>query len=138
MRRAESLGGLLGLGLIALGVLGFVPGVVQEYAALRWWRGSEAELFGVFRTSILVNLVHLGAGVLGLVAASRWWSVRAFLSGAGAAFFVLGVYGLLVGYAWNFMPFDRAGDWLHIGLGIGMLYAGLAAGLGVLRPAATS
>jgi len=55
---------------------------------------------------------------------------------AGAALFVLGVYGLLVDYTseWNFLPLDRADEWLHIGLGIGMLYAGLAVGLARLRP----
>jgi hypothetical protein len=132
---AESLAGLIGLGLVALGVVGFVPGVVQEYGALTWWRGSAAELFGVFQTSILINLVHIGAGVLGLVAGSRG---RAYLSLAGSAFFALGVYGLLADDAWNFMPFDRAADWLHIGLGVGLLYAGLAAGLAALRPAATT
>jgi hypothetical protein len=131
----ESLAGLFGVGLVALGVLGFVPGVVQEYGALEWWRSSAAELFGVFRTSILSNLLHIGTGVLGLAAGSR---ARAYLSGVGSGFFVLGIYGLLVDDAWNFMPFDRADDWLHIGLGIGMLYGGIAAGLGALRPAATS
>ena len=130
-----SLAGLTGLGLVALGVVGFVPGIVQEYGALEWWRGSAAELFGVFQTSILINLVHIGAGVLGLRAGSRG---RAYLSLVGSAFFALGVYGLLVGYAWNFMAFDRAADWLHIGLGIGMVYAGLAAGFAALRPAAAS
>ncbi len=33
---AESLAGLSGLGLVALGVLGFIPGVVQDYGALQW------------------------------------------------------------------------------------------------------
>ena len=132
---AESLAGLIGLGLVALGVVGFVPGIVQDYGALQWWRGSSAELFGVFQTSILIDLVHIGAGVLGLGAGPRG---RTYLGVIGSAFFGLGVYGLLVDDAWNFMPFDRAADWLHIGLGIGIVYAGVAAGLAALRPAATS
>jgi hypothetical protein len=138
---AESLAGLVGLGLVALGLLGFVPGVVQNYGALHWWQsGSRAELFDVFQTSILLNLVHISAGVLGLVAARGVAAARVYLSGGGTGFFVLGVYGLLIDYGsgWNFLPFDRADDWLHIGLGIGMLYAGLAVGLAWLRPAATS
>ena len=132
---AESVAGLIGLGLVALGVVGFVPGIVQDYGALQWWRGSRAELVGVFETSILINLVHIGAGVLGLAAGSRG---RTYLGVTGSAFFGLGVYGLLVEGAWNFMPFDRAADWLHIGLGIGIVYAGVAAGLAALRPAAAS
>ncbi len=132
---AESLAGLIGLGLVALGVVGFVPGIVQDYGALQWWRGSGAELFGAFQTSILINLVHMGAGVLGLAAGSR---ARTYLGVTGSAFFALGVYGLLVDGAWNFMPFDRAADWLHIGLGVGIVYAGVATGLAAFRPAATS
>jgi Domain of unknown function (DUF4383) len=134
---AESLAGLSGLGLVALGVLGFIPGVVQDYGALQWWKSrSAAELFDVFQTSILLNLVHIGFGVAGLLAARRSATARAYLTGGGAALFVLGVYGLLVDYTseWNFLPFDRADEWLHIGLGIGMLYAGLAVGLARLRP----
>ncbi len=90
----------------------------------------------MFQTSILLNLVHIGFGVAGLLAARRSATARAYLIGGGAALFVLGVYGLLVDYTseWNFLPFDRADEWLHIGLGIGMLYAGLAVGLARLRP----
>lgn len=135
---AESLAGLVGLALVALGVLGFVPGIVQDYAALHWWRsGSAAQLFDLFQTSILLNLLHIGAGVLGLLAARRPATARLYLSGGGAAFFALGVYGLLVDYSsdWNFLPFDRADDWLHVGLGIAMLHAGLGVRLAALRPA---
>ena len=138
---AESLASLLGLALVALGVVGFAPGVVQGYGGLVWWKsGSGAQLFDLFQTSILLNLVHIGFGVAGLVAARRWTTARAYLTVGGTAFFALGIYGLLVDYVsgWNFLPFDRADDWLHIGLGLGMLYAGLAAGLGAFRPATSS
>ena len=135
---AESLAGLVGLALVALGVLGFVPGVVQGYAALHWWQGgSAARLFDLFQTSILLNLVHIGAGVLGLTAAQRPGAARLYLSGGGTGFFGLGVYGLLVDYPsrWNFLPVDRADDWLHLGLGVAMLYAGLGVRLATPRPA---
>ena len=138
---AESLAGLTGLALVALGVVGFIPGVVQHYGELTWWKsGSRAELFGVFQVSILLNFAHVGFGTAGLLAGRRWWTARAYLSGSGTAFFVLGIYGLLVRYTsgWNFLPFDRADEWLHIGLGIGMVYAGAAVGWSALRPAPAS
>jgi Domain of unknown function (DUF4383) len=138
---AESLAGLTGIALVALGVLGFVPGTVQSYGELAWWKsGSRAELFDVFQTSILLNLVHIGLGVAGLVAARRWTTARLYLAIGGAATFGLGIYGLLVSYrsGWNFLSLDRADEWLHIGLGIGMLYAGLGVGLGALRPATST
>jgi hypothetical protein len=137
---AESLAGLFGFAFVTLGVVGFVPGVVQDYGALTWWKdGSAAELFDVFQTSILLNLVRIGFGVAGLLVARSAMTSRAYLSGGGTACFAVGVYGLLIDRAsgWNFLPVDRADDWLHLGLGIAMLYAGLAVGLSALRPAPT-
>ncbi len=144
MRRlitAESLAGLAGVAFVALGVAGFVPGIVQRFDELGWWKsGSGAQLFGIFQTSILLNLVHLGFGVVGLLAARTAVTGRLYLTGGGLAYFGLGVYGLLIdrlGDA-NVIPVDRADDWLHIGLGVALIYAGLAASLSGLRPAAAS
>ncbi len=134
---AESLAGLFGLAFVVLGVLGFVPGIVQDYGELTWWKAdSGAELFGVFQTSILLNLFHIGFGVVGLVAARRAASARGFLTVGGIVSFALGIYGLVVDYGsdWNFAPLDRADDWLHVGAGIAMLYAGVAVGLSAARP----
>jgi hypothetical protein len=137
----ESMAGLFGLAFVVVGVAGFVPGVVDHYQQLGWWRsGSGAQLLGVFQVSILLNLVHLGFGTLGLLLARTTPTARVYLSGGGAAYLALGVYGLLIDRAggWNVVPVDRADDWLHMGLGIAMLYAGLAAALPVLRPAPSS
>lgn len=138
---SESLAGLVGITFVAVGVAGFVPGLVQHYDQLGWWKnGSGAELFGVFQTSILHNLVHLGFGVIGLLAARTVITGRAYLTGGGLAYFALGVYGLLIDRAGdaNVIPVDCAGDWLHLGLGVAMVYAGLAVSLSALRPAAAS
>jgi Domain of unknown function (DUF4383) len=134
---AEGLAGIFALAFILGGVLGFVPGVVQDYRELRWWKsGSGAELFGLFQTSILHNLLSIGVGVVGLVAARRPASARAFLTGGGILLFAIGIYGLLIDYGsdWNFIPVDRADDWLNIGLGLAMLHAGVALRLAPTRP----
>jgi hypothetical protein len=138
---AESFAGLFGLVLVILGVVGFIPGLVQPYGELRWWKnGSGAELFGVFQTSILHNLVYIGFGAAGLLAAKTAMTARAYLSGGGILSFTLGIYGLLIDRfgSSNVVPLDRADDWLHIGLGVTMVYAGLAVTLTALRPAAAS
>ncbi len=138
---AESLAGLVGLGLVILGVMGFIPGLVQHYGQLHWWKnGSGAQLFDVFQTSILHNLVYLGFGAVGLLAAKTAVTARAYLSGGGILSFTLGIYGLLIDRFGNsnVVPVDRADDWLHIGLGVAMIYGGLAVTLTALRPAATS
>ena len=137
----ESMAGLFGMAFVVVGVAGFVPGLVDHYEQLGWWRsGSGAHLLGVFQVSILLNLVHLGFGTLGLLMARTTPTARVYLSGGGAAYLALGVYGLLIDRAgdWNVVPVDRADDWLHLGLGVAMLYAGLAAALPGLRPAQSS
>jgi len=137
----ESLAGLFGMAFVVVGVAGFVPGVVDHYEQLGWWRnGSGAQLLGVFQVSILHNLVHIGFGTLGLLMARTTATARVYLSGGGAAYLALGVYGLLIDRAGdaNVVPVDRADDWLHLGLGVGMIYAGLAAALPGLRPAPSS
>lgn len=134
-----SAAALFGLAIAALGVAGFVPGLVQQYGDLDWWRtGSGAELFGLFQTSILDNLVHIGIGAAGLAAARTVAGGGAYLALGGAVFFALGVYGLVIdrlGDA-NVLPVNRAEDWLDLGLGVTMLYAGIAASAAALRPAA--
>ena len=141
LANAESLAALIGLAFIVVGVLGFVPGVVQDYGELRWWKsGSGADLFGVFQTSILHNLLFIGIGVAGLVASRRPASARSFVTFGGAIYFALGIFGLLVDHesGWNFLPFDRAGDWLQVGIGVAMLYVGLAVRLAPTRPGAAA
>ena len=137
---AESLAAVGGLVFVIVGVAGFVPGLVQHYDQLRWWKnGSGAQLFGVFQTSILHNLVHLGFGAAGLLAARTAVTARAYLSGVGIVYFALGIYGLLIDRfgSSNVVPVDRADDWLHVGLGVAIVYAGLAVALTPLRPAAS-
>ena len=137
----ESLAGLFGMAFVAVGVAGFVPGVVDHYEQLEWWKnGSGAQLLGIFQVSILLNLVHIGFGTLGLLMARTTSTARVYLSGGGAAYLALGVYGLLIDRAGdtNVVPVDRADDWLHLGLGVAMIYAGLAAALPSLRPAPSS
>jgi hypothetical protein len=55
-------------------------------------------------------------------AAPRW-----FLVVGGTAYLALWLYGLAIdhGSAWNFVPVNTADDWLHFGLGIGMVVLGL-------------
>jgi hypothetical protein len=138
---AESLAGLIGLAFVVVGVVGFVPGVVQHYSELHWWKdGSGAQLFSVFQTSILHNLLSVVFGAAGLLAAKTTATARAYLSGGGILTFALGIYGLLIDRAGdaNIVPVNRADDWLDLGVGVLMIYAGLAVSLTAFRPAASS
>jgi hypothetical protein len=89
-------------------------------------KDSGAELLGLFQVSILHNLVHILFGIAGLALARSWDGARTYLIGGGVIYLVLWLYGLFVsaGDDANFVPFNTADDWLHFGLGVGMITLG--------------
>jgi hypothetical protein len=89
---------------------------------------SDAKLLGIFTVSVLHNIVHLLFGVAGLIMGRTVAGARAFLIGGGVIYVLLWLYGLLVdrNSDANFVPFNDADDWLHLGLAIVMIGLGLA------------
>ena len=89
---------------------------------------SGAMLLGLFRVSVLHNLVHLAFGVAGVALARTVPGARNYLIWGGAVYAVLWLYGLLIPHDGpaNFVPVNTADNWLHLVLAIGMI------GLGVL------
>jgi hypothetical protein len=132
-RRTAVQGAALVVGLVFLlvGIAGFVPGVTSDYSDLGVaGHHSGAMLLGLFQVSVLHNVVHLLYGAAGLLAARTWGASRAFLVGGGVVYLVLWLYGLLVDKtsAANFVPVNRADDWLHLVLGLGMVLLGIVLG----------
>lgn len=132
---------VVGAVFLLVGILGFIPGVTSNYAALGVaGPASEALLLGVFQVSILHNIVHLLFGVAGIVMARSATQARNYLVGGGALYLVLWLYGLVVPHdsSANFVPFNDADDWLHLILGLGMVALGvvLARGVTVTRTTA--
>jgi len=123
--RVRWVAALGGAALLLAGVLGFVPGVTTHYGDLRLGRGSQAELFGVFRVSILLNLVHIVLGAAGIVVARA----RA-VALVSLALWLLGVAG-----AGARIPLDTADNWLHFVLGLALIALARTA-LTAPRPAA--
>ena len=62
---------------LAVGILGFIPGVTTHYGDLSF-AGSDsgAKLFGLFQVSILHNILYLVFGVAGLLAARSFSGSR--------------------------------------------------------------
>jgi hypothetical protein len=119
---------LVGLGFLAAGIAGFIPGLTTHYADLSFaGHGSGAKLFGVFQVSVLHNLVHLLLGVAGIVLSRTRETARAFLVGGGVVYLVIFVYGLLISQhsAANFIPVNDADNVLHAALGGSMVVLGL-------------
>lgn len=115
---------VVGIVFLVVGVMGFIPGLTTNYGRMQFaGHHSEAYLLGLFQVSILHNLVHLVFGVAGVAMARAAATARLFLVGGGVIYLVLWLYGLVIGYdsAANFVPLNDADNWLHLGLGIGML-----------------
>ncbi|MFC7491043.1 MULTISPECIES: DUF4383 domain-containing protein [unclassified Knoellia] len=121
----------VGAVFLLVGVLGFVPGITTDFDSLTFaGHESEAALLGIFQVSVLHNLVHFAYGVAGVVMARTPRAARTFLIGGGVIYLVLWIYGMVIDMdsAANFVPLNDADNWLHLGLGIGMLALGLALG----------
>src|SRR5690606_11570688 len=118
---------VVGAVFLLVGILGFIPGITSNYDTLEWaGHHSEARLFGLFAVSILHNLVHLAFGILGLIASRTAGAATSFLIGGGVIYLALWLYGLVVDKesSANFVPVNTADDWLHFGLGLGMIALG--------------
>jgi Domain of unknown function (DUF4383) len=119
----------VGVVFLAVGVLGFIPGVTQNFSDMEFAsHESDALLLGIFQVSILHNIVHLMFGVAGILLARSFSGARNYLIIGGAIYLVLFLYGLLVGQesTANFVPVNMADDILHLVLGIAMIGLGLA------------
>ena len=122
---------VFGIIFLAIGVLGFIPGITTNYGALYFaGYGSEAVLLGLFQVSILHNVVHMLLGFAGLWMARSDSSARTYLIGAGVLYLLLFIYGLIIPLisAANFVPFNWADNWLHLALAAVMIILGFVLG----------
>lgn len=103
--------------LIALGVLGFVPGVTHHYDRLAWLgHDSGASLFGMFGVSGVLNVVNVVIGVLGLVMARTYAAARAYFLGGGLVYVALLAHAMIVARVFEWMPFALAIIMIILGL----------------------
>ena len=127
----QSAAFLVGIVFLAVGILGFVPGITTHYGDLSFaGHDSGAKLLGIFQTSILQNIIHLLFGLAGIAMARSWEGARTYLIGGGVIYLVLFVYGLFAhgNTSANFVPVNSADNVLHVALGVGMLALGFALG----------
>jgi len=123
---AQKLAMLFGLTFVAAGVGGFIPGITTDlYDGLEFaGNDGSSELLGLFKVSILHNIVHALFGV-GILAAKRHASSLQYLLYGGIAYVALFVIGIVNAGDW--VPINDGDDWLHAGLALGLLGAWAAA-----------
>ena len=119
----QLLGTLVAVAFLVIGALGFVPTVTHHHGELHVWRGSGAELFGVFRVSVLHNALHIAFGLLGLAVCGSAVGARLYLIWGGIGYLAFWVYGAAVDErsGANVVPVDTADNWLHLALALTML-----------------
>ncbi|MCB5290705.1 DUF4383 domain-containing protein [Arthrobacter sp. SO3] len=124
----QNVGMGVGIVLIVVGVLGFIPGITTQYSSLAFFGpGSMALFLGLFQLSMLLNIVQLAIGATGLaMSRNNPMGARNFLMGFGLLYIVLSVYGLIVGVgsAANFLSLNAADVWAFMIMGLGMVGAG--------------
>jgi hypothetical protein len=117
---------LAGAVFLLVGILGFIPGITSNAPGDFAGHDSDAELLGIFQVSILHSLVYVLFGIAGLAMSRTWEGARTYLLGGGVIYLALWIYGLLIdqGSDANFLPLNTADNWLHFGLGVGMVVLG--------------
>jgi hypothetical protein len=127
----QTAAAVVGAMFLLVGVLGFIPGVTTNYEQMSFaGHDSGASLLGLFRVSVLHNLVHLAFGIAGVAMARTVAGSRKFLIGGGAIYALLWIYGMIVPHDGpaNFVPVNWPDNWLHLGLAIGMIVLGVTLG----------
>lgn len=125
---------VVGAVFLLVGILGFVPGVTQHLSNIKFaGHDSPAKLLGLFKVSILHNIVHILFGIAGLIAARTFNASRSYFLAGGVIYLVLTLYGAVIDQAKsiNFVPINTADNYLHLILGLAMLGIGVALGRSV-------
>jgi hypothetical protein len=115
---------ILGIFLVAAGILGFFPGVVTFPA--HDLDHNVGHLFGLFPINALHNLVHIGLGVWALAASKSVDNSRKFNRANAIIYGVLAVFGIIPGLntLFGLVPLYSHDIWLHAGIAIVSAYFG--------------
>jgi hypothetical protein len=120
----QTVARLVGIVFLLVGIAGFIPGITTNlYDGLEFaGNDGNAELLGLFKVSILHNIVHALFGV-GILMAATPSGARTYLLGSGALYIVLFLMGIIGAGDW--VPTNDADDWLHLALGAGLIALGV-------------
>ncbi len=132
---------VIGVVFLLVGIAGFIPGVTTNYHDLTFaGHHSDAKLIGIFQVSVFHNIVHLLFGIIGVASARTARASRMYLIVGGVVYLVLWIYGLIMDpmSGANFVPLNTADNWLHFGLGVGMIAIGLVVGRSASRAVRTA
>ena len=132
---------IMGIAFLAIGILGFVPGINQMHGpddhggSLRVTGPGHGALLGLFHVNLLHNLVHLLFGVMGLAMARTLGAARNYARIVAVSYLLLTVMGLIpaanMHNTFGLVPIHGHDVWLHAVIGLAAAY------FGFIRPAAS-
>ena len=122
---------LVGGTLVIAGIIGFF------YSSSFGSPGEVDDVFGILSVNGWHNLVHLGTGALGLLAAG--YAARTYALGLGLVYVVVALWGFIIGSGDSILgivPVNTEDNFLHLILGLTGLAAGAATAAEPSRAAA--
>jgi Domain of unknown function (DUF4383) len=115
---AKTLGLLFGIVFLAIGILGFVPGVTNNEMLLGIFMVSPAHSV----VQIVSGIIFLIASMSGAGAARLWFQIFGIIYAIVAILGFMNPNGMLLGMISN----NPADTWLHVVLAVVMLIIGFA------------
>lgn len=106
-----------GIILLAVGILGFVPGVT-----------TDGMLLGIFKVNMWHNIVHIATGVIALLCMGSAGTAKTFFKIFGVIYAIVALLGIFMGgdMILGFLAHNMADMWLHIVIAVVFLYFGFA------------
>jgi hypothetical protein len=116
-----------GIGFLAIGVGGFIPGVTTPPHPGHPDLAVDAnygQAFGLFPINILHNIVHVLFGLWGLMASRSLGASKSYAKAVAVIYTVLTVAGIVPGFSTMFglVPLFGNDIWLHALLALGGAY----------------
>ena len=115
---AKTLGMLFGIVFLAVGILGFVPGITKDEM-----------LLGIFMVNTVHSIVHIASGLVFLFASMAGaGAARLWFKIFGLVYAVVAIMGFVVGNGmiFNLISNNTNDTWLHVVLAAAMLLIGFA------------
>lgn len=119
---------LFGIVFLAVGVLGFVPGMVHPPAGSHdvTMTQNYGDLLGLFPVNLLHNVVHIIFGLWGLAASRSGGGAVSYARSVAVIYVLLTVLGLLdaTNTTFGLIPIYGNDVWLHLVLALVAAYFG--------------
>lgn len=113
---AKKAAQVMGIILVIIGILGFIPGVT-----------TDSLLFGTFSVNTLWNIMYIVLGLIGVyVSSSAPASSKMYLQVVGVIYALWAILGFVYGsdMILGIIANNSADNWLHVVIALILLYGG--------------